>query len=283
MECKSTENKWVVILCGGRGSRMGAITEDLPKSLVEVQGKPILWYTLLTLYEQGFRNYILPLGYNGDMIKSYINRGFRNMDCDIQCIDTGESTSIAKRMLQISGMIPEKSDFFLINSDTFFKFDIGAMYDLHKRQNALLTLSSVEIVSAWGLILMHQGSLVGFDRERKVRHLVFEKDRTIEGHVYSGFAWINKAALRYADMETCGDFESSLYPKIINIGRAAHFEIEGVWFPIDTPKDLQLINMLIHDKHGIGHVVRDTKESLSSNNMRRRTLIQKNLDSKGSL
>ena len=56
-------SKWAIILCGGRGSRLGAVTHNCPKSLVDVHGKPILWYTLLTLYKHGFRKFILPTGY----------------------------------------------------------------------------------------------------------------------------------------------------------------------------------------------------------------------------
>ena len=64
--------KSVVILCGGKGTRLGALGKKLPKSLVRVDGKPIIWYILKTLKKNKFNHFILPVGYKGSMIKSYI-------------------------------------------------------------------------------------------------------------------------------------------------------------------------------------------------------------------
>ncbi len=135
------KNQWVIILCGGRGSRLGSITESLPKPLVKIQDKPILWYTVLTLYKYGFRHFIFPLGYKGDMIKKFIVQEFEEYDCKFRCIDTGEDTPVAKRLQQCAKLIPERDNFFMLNGDTFFDFDIIDMYQLHRRKEALLTLS----------------------------------------------------------------------------------------------------------------------------------------------
>ena len=66
------DGKWAVMLCGGPGSRMGSLTESLPKSLLLVHDKPIIWYAFWTLYHKGFRNFILPIGYLGHLIEEYI-------------------------------------------------------------------------------------------------------------------------------------------------------------------------------------------------------------------
>jgi glucose-1-phosphate cytidylyltransferase len=255
--------KWAVILCGGRGSRLGPITEHKPKPLVEVHGEPILWYSFLCLYKHGFRHFVFPLRYRGDMIRDYLHKTFGKMDCDIHCVDTGEDTSIARRIAQIADVIPENEDFFLINSDTIFDFDVSAMYAMHKAEKALVTLSSVEVISAWGLLHLRDGKLVNFDRERKIRYLAAENDPTLQGRVNSGLTYISKLALRCVDLETCGDFETTLYQTIIAAGRASHFELRGCWFPIDTPKDLDIVNMRIVDTHSIGHTTRAVLQSLS--------------------
>ncbi len=272
MRDQTAPGKWVVILCGGRGSRLGEITAAKPKPLVEVHGKPILWYSFLCLYKHGFRHFVFPLGYRGEMIRTYVNETFAGMDCDLHCVDTGEDTSIARRLAQVSGRIPDGEDFFLVNSDTIFDFDIDAMYRKHKRDHALVTLSSVEIISSWGLIHLRDGKLVGFDRERKIRYLAAEDDPTLQGRVNSGLAYLNKAALQGVDLESCGDFESSLYPKLIQAGRASHFELRGCWFPIDTPKDLDLVNLRIADVHGRGDTAKAIQQDLN-------TLAKPRLDS----
>ena len=243
---------------------MGPLTEDRPKALVEVHDKPILWYVFLSLYRHGVRNFILPLGYKGKMIEEYIRDVSREMQCNVICVHTGEDTSIARRVLQIAPFIPDRADFLILNSDTIFDFDIERMYELHKAENALVTLSSVEVVSSWGLIWLRGKELVGFDRQRKVQRMISHESPSHEGVVNSGIAWLNKDALALVDLETCGDFETSLYSKAIETRRASHFQLKGCWFPIDTPKDLQIVNLTLDDRDSTGHVTKAVKERLSS-------------------
>lgn len=236
-------DKLAIILCGGRGSRLGSITDNMPKPLVEVRGKPILWYTVMNLYHQGFRKFIFPLGYKGEMIRKYTE----GLLCDLYeypqrwFVDTGEDTPIASRIDQIKKHIPDHSDFFLVNGDTLFDFDIDEMYQKHKDENALVTLSSVEVVAPWGLIHVWDDRVTGFDRERKIRH-VGGGYRGSPGVINSGLAWINKDALGLIDLDDCGDFETSLYQAVIAEDRCSHYEIKGMWYPIDTQKDLENIN-----------------------------------------
>ena len=264
MKPKAGNGKWSVVLCGGRGSRLGSITKETPKPLVEVHGKPILWYSFLCLYKHGFRHFIFPLGYKGEMIRKYLRETFEgNMDCDIDYVDTGDDTPIARRLAQVSDRIPDGEDFFLINSDTIFDFDIDAMYTMHKTEKALVTLSSVEVVSTWGLIHLYDGKIMRFDRERKIRYLATENDPTLQGRINSGLAYLSQTALQYVDLESCDDFESDLYSAIIAAGRCSHFELQGCWFPIDTPKDLDIVNMKIPDLNGIGDTTRTVQQNLA--------------------
>ena len=75
------KERWVVILCGGRGSRLAPITNTIPKSLIKIHEKPILWYVFLTLFKYGFRKFIFPLGYKGEMIEEFTTREFKDREC----------------------------------------------------------------------------------------------------------------------------------------------------------------------------------------------------------
>ncbi len=260
----SLRDKWAVILCGGRGSRLGQFTDSIPKALVKVHDKAILWYCFLMLYGHGFRHFIFPLGYKGEMIKEFVNREFDRHNCKFYFVDTGEDTPISMRLKKIVNIIPESEDFFLLNGDTFFEFNLEKMYNLHIKKNALLTLSSVEIVSNYGIIIEENGKVVDFAREKKVSSFSLTRDHSLKGYVNAGLVWLNKDALRLIDLETCQNLEHELYPKIIEMGKAAHYKIDGNWFAIDTQKDLEIINSKVTTQHNIGEIVKAAKKDLAT-------------------
>ena len=243
---------------------MGAVTESIPKSMALVHDKPIIWYTFLTLYKDGFRKFIFPLGYRGSMIEKFLTTEFDELDCEIRFVDTGEDTPISQRLYQVSSQIAEGDDFFLINGDTFFDFDIVEMYHLHRRKNALATLSSVEIISEYGILIEEGGVLKDFTREEKVSYFTLNGKKNSRGHVNSGFVWLNKGALKLIDLENCKNFEQELFQKIIKMGRAVHFKIEGNWFSVDTNKDLNIINLREGNQKELGEMVKKVKKNLAT-------------------
>jgi NDP-sugar pyrophosphorylase family protein len=164
----------------------------------------------------------------------------------------------------VSPLLADHSDFLLLNSDTIFDFDIRGMLATHRAAKALVTLASAEVVASWGLILVQDGKLVGFDRQRKIRTVLSGAPLPTEGLVHSGIASLNKDALDLVDLQTCSDFETAVYSRAIELGRAAHFRLDGVWFPIDTPKDLAVVNLRSDDSHGSGHVAKAIKEELTA-------------------
>ena len=239
---KNIKGSWAVVLCGGTGSRMGDLTKENPKPLLKVNNKPIIWHACKKLIKSGFKNIIFPIGYKGNKIKEYVKNTFEN-ECNLIFKETGEFSPIAKRMGLIKEIIPESEDFFLLNSDTIFDFDIKEMYNHHIETNSLVTLSSTEVVSPWGIMTISNGKLIGFDRERKVQTLYTSTKS--KGLVNSGLAWINKSSLNLIDLFSDIDFETELFKKVISMNRASYFQINGIWIPIDTPKDLNMINLKI--------------------------------------
>ena len=259
------KDKWVVILCGGKGSRLGSITENLPKPLVKVHNKPILWYTFLTLYKHGFRNFIFPVGYKGQMIEGFITSEFGEYDCDLRFIDTGPDSPIAKRIKMVSKHIVDGSDFFLVNGDTLFDFDLLSMYQLHKRIGASITLSSVEIVSSYGVIVEENGKIIDFSREKKISYFSLDGEKKRSGFVNAGLTWLNKDVLELIDLNTSENFEQDLFPKVIHNGaNIAHYKIDGSWFAIDTQKDLKIVHTETNTKQKIGLLMKEAKKDLSS-------------------
>ena len=147
------KEKIAVVLCGGKGSRMGGLTKSLPKPLLKIHGKPIIWYSIKILNLYGFNKIIFPLGYKGNKIKNYLNKEFSKQKKNFYFIDTGINSSISKRIHMIKNIIPENSNFFMINSDTIFNFNINKMFKEHINNSNWLTLSSVDLSVRWGLII----------------------------------------------------------------------------------------------------------------------------------
>jgi glucose-1-phosphate cytidylyltransferase len=258
------KNHWVIVLCGGRGSRLDSVTESIPKSLALLHDKPIIWYTFLTLFNYGFRKFIFPLGYRGAMIEEFITKEFDELGCEIRFLETGLDTPIAQRLYKVSSQIDDGDDFFLINGDTFFDFDIHEMYHIHRRKKALATLSSVEIISEYGILIEEEGQLKSFSREEKISYFSLNGNGNTRGHVNSGFVWLNKDALKLIDLQTCKKFEYELFPKIIKIGRAVHYKIKGNWFSVDTNKDLNIINQRDEGLKELGEMVKKSKQDLTT-------------------
>ena len=90
-----------VILCGGMSTRMGALTSETPKALLNVNGKPIIWYTINFLKQNGVRKFIFPLGYLGEKIQSYVQKEFSSLDIEFVFTDTGIKTDIHGRIRKI--------------------------------------------------------------------------------------------------------------------------------------------------------------------------------------
>lgn len=197
------------------------------------------------------------------MVEQYMREISKDTECTIFAKDTGADTPIAERIHQIAPLIPENADFFLINSDTIFDFDIAAMYQKHRSKNALVTLSSVENVSTWGVISIKDDAIVGFARKRKVSRLISEQFENGYGVVNSGLAWVNKSALEYIDLLNVEDLETALFNKVIELGRAAHFRLDGIWYPIDTPKELAAINLNLDGADSVEDVAKSVKSQLS--------------------
>tara|TARA_B100000315_G_C14574463_1_gene587254 strand:+ start:804 stop:1592 length:789 start_codon:yes stop_codon:yes gene_type:complete len=260
----NTLDIWTVILCGGRGKRMEELTLKTPKPLLNVHGKPILWYIINILISKGLHRFIFPLGYKGKLIDEFIKSSYYNKGVEIICVETGADTLIKERINKISNLLPEDSDFLLINSDTIFDFDIDEMYQMHISNRSLLTLSTVEVISTWGLVVEKDGELDDFSREREAHYLSSEHDDSTKGYIYSGISFINKKALKYLNDNDPRDFEENLYSRIIKMGKASHYKLDGLWYAIDTQKDLEVLHILTDERNDRAQSVKKMKDELSN-------------------
>lgn len=219
----------VIILCGGKGTRLSELTEEIPKPLVEVGDKPILHHLMDLYAKAGHKDFILCLGYKGDKIKEHFKD---NKDWNIDFVDTGEDTNKAERLMKVKDKI--KDDNFLLSyGDDLSDVDINQVIKLHKEKNKIVTLTAVRLVSPFGIL--------GIDNHNKEVAEFREKPRLKE-LMNGGFYVMNKKIFNY--IKSGYDLEKETFEDLVKERQIVYFEHGGFWESINTLKDVIQLNEL---------------------------------------
>jgi len=247
----------VVILCGGKGTRLREETEYRPKPMVPIGGRPILWHIMKTYASQGFNEFILCLGYKGGMIKDYF-RNYQWMAGDVSmrlgrepgvCFhdnndeenwsvilaETGEETLTGGRIERIRRHLGNDEEFFLTYGDGVGSIDIQASLAFHRKHKKLLTIAAVHPPGRFGeLTLLPDHSVVAFN----------EKPQTEMGWINGGYFVASTKIFDYLDSADKIMFEQEPMRKIAADGQLMAFPHEGFWQPMDTYQEYLLLNRL---------------------------------------
>lgn len=242
----------VVILCGGKGTRMREETEYRPKPLVLVGGKPIIWHIMKIYSYYGFNDFVLCVGYKGDMIKQYFMEMYwRNNDFtlhingdkhidyhtkeeenwNVTIVDTGLETMTAGRLKQVEKYIDDE-DFMFTYGDGLSDVNINELYKYHKNKNVIATLTGVHPISTFGLMDVENGMVKSF-KEKPV----------LKDMVNGGFMVLNKRVFNYLPQNDCF-FEAEPLNNLANDGELAVYEHSGFWTAVDTFKDIEKVNKI---------------------------------------
>jgi len=236
---KKIYTRTAVILCGGKGSRLGLLGKRIPKCLVEVQNRPIIWYIINILRKNSFNHFILPIGYKGHMIKKFfkLNKTFK--DLNIEIVETGLNTNIAKRIFLIKKRIISKN-FLLLNGDSIFDFDINKIYQQHENKKFDMTFIGCQNQLAYGTVGMINGKIVGFDRNITFNAVKVKNRNNFTAYVYSGMPIMNVDLLKM-EFKNYTNFEKNLYPKLIKKFKCNFVDLTGFWHSIDNTKDIEIL------------------------------------------
>ncbi|MBI2573092.1 NTP transferase domain-containing protein [Candidatus Woesearchaeota archaeon] len=215
----------VVLLCGGKGTRMWPLTEDVPKPLIPIGGKPILWHIMDRYSSYGYTHFIVCLGHMKEKIRSYFaNPANINPTWKIELVDTGEESSKSERIAQVKHLI--KTDHFLLSyGDDLSSVDINHVVDTHLSRGKMVTLTSVPLHSEFGVLEL--------DDKHHVRSFR-EKPRLSEYWINGGFYVCNKQVL--SNLEG-GEFEDVVLKKLAAAGEVTAYKFEGFWKCMNTSKE----------------------------------------------
>ncbi len=247
----------VVILCGGKGTRLREETEFRPKPMVPIGSRPILWHIMKLYAHHGHREFILCLGYKGEMIKEYFRNYLWNTsdvtmqlgrnpdiafhdnhgeeDWKVTLADTGEDSMTAYRVRRIQRYIPKGEPFLLTYGDGLSNLDINAGIACHQASGRICTLSAVHPAGRFGAL--------NIDEEGGI-HTFNEKPQFEEAYVNGGFMVCDHRLFDYLPDDPEVMLERQPIADLVRDGQLNSFKHEGFWQPMDTYQETQYLNRL---------------------------------------
>jgi glucose-1-phosphate cytidylyltransferase len=218
-----------IILCGGRGTRLREYTERIPKPMVEVGGRPILWHIMQIYARQGFKDFVLALGYLGDRVKKYF--GESPEDWSVSFAETGEDTNTGGRIWQLRDEIREPL-FLVTYGDGVADLDLRRLVEFHRSHGPVATVTVVRPQVTFGL--------VDVSDDGRVTRFV-EKPR-LDAWVNGGFFVFDRRIFDYLGPDSI--LEREPMERLAASGELRAYRHDGFWACMDTYKDHADLNEL---------------------------------------
>ena len=245
----------VVILAGGRGSRLSEETRLVPKPMVEIGGMPILLHIMRIYAGFGLKDFIIACGYKGHILKDYfrnfsllnsdwtLNLRDGNMrmassqapDWNVTLVDTGLDTMSGGRVKRLTNYL-QRETFMVTYGDGVADIDIDALLVAHRRGGRLATVTAVRPPARFGSLSMQDDRVTEFS----------EKSQTQAGWINGGFQVYEPAVLELISGDSAM-LEKDLLEKLAEQGELTAYRHEGFWHPMDTLRDKELLESLWQD------------------------------------
>lgn len=242
-----------IILAGGLGSRLGNLTESIPKPMVKIDNKPIIYHIMSSFSKYGINDFIIALGYKSEVIKDYfLNFKERNsnfninlnsgkikyfneipLNWNISLVDTGINTMTGGRVKKLQEYINEEN-FLLTYGDGLCNVDIKKLIDFHKAHGKLATVTAVRPNARFGELLIEGDTVKSFK----------EKPQTDKGRINGGYFVFKKKFFDFIDDDNQTVLEASPLEKVTDSGELRSFKHDGFWQCMDTPRDKELLEQL---------------------------------------
>tara|TARA_Y100001970_G_scaffold271226_1_gene366143 strand:+ start:18346 stop:19020 length:675 start_codon:yes stop_codon:yes gene_type:complete len=217
----------VVILAGGLGTRLSEYTYSIPKPMIRIKGKPMIYHIMKHYSNYGFKEFYIALGYKGEIIRKYFKKN--SFSWKINLIDTGKKTMTGGRLKRLSKYL-KKGKFLLTYGDGLSNINLKKLINFHMKKKRLVTLSAVRPPARFGAIKF-KGDFVNYFKE---------KSKLDEGWINGGFFVIEPEFLKYIKNDSTY-LEREPLEKVCNKNQLVAFKHEGFWQCVDTKRDLELI------------------------------------------
>jgi len=229
-ECLNKEGSFmkVVILCGGKGTRMGPISKVVPKPMIRIGPRPILHHIMQLYSHYGFRDFILCLGHEQDKIRGYF-KNFKKWN--IKFTFTGLDTGTGGRIKMIEKYITE-DNFFATYGDGLSNINLERLLKYHRKSNKIATITAIQPKLQFGVIKLGSGNSV----------LGFKEKPTSDSWINGGFFVFKKDIFKY--MKKTDVLEKQTFSRLIPGRNLVVYQHKGFWRCMDTYKDTLELNNL---------------------------------------
>ena len=244
----------VVILAGGLGSRLGSLTSNIPKPMIMIKDKPIIYHIMETYSSYGFNDFIIALGYKGDIIKEYFKNFYSknndlqinlstnkvkylnkiNKNWEIKLIDTGEDSLTGTRLKKLYVYLKNEKNFMLTYGDGLSNVNLKQLLKFHKENKKIATLTAVRPPARYGELSIN-GNLVQSFKEKKQLN---------RGWINGGYFVFNSKIFDYLDMNKNIMLEKDPIDKLVKVNQLNAFKHEDYWQCLDTPRDYENLNKI---------------------------------------
>jgi len=224
----------VILLAGGFGTRLSEYTKTIPKPMINICGKPMLFYIMKLYAKYGYKDFYVALGYRGKIIKKFFNKKF--FDWNINFIETGKNTMTGGRLKRLKKYIG-KETFMMTYGDGLSNVNLKKLLKFHKKNKKLVTLTAVRPPARFGALKL-KGQYVSYFKE---------KSKLDEGWINGGFFVMEPEFFKFIKNDNTY-LEREPLEKVTKKRQLAAFKHEGFWQCLDTKRDKDKLNKIIKKK-----------------------------------
>ena len=224
----------VVLLAGGLGSRLSEYTKTLPKPMINIAGKPMLFHIMKLYAKYGYKDFYVALGYKREVIKKFFNK--KNFNWNIHLINTGRKTMTGGRLKRLKKYIG-KETFMMTYGDGLSNVNLKKLLKFHKKNKKLVTLTAVRPPARFGALKL-KGKHVSYFKE---------KSKMDEGWINGGFFVMEPEFLKFIKNDHTY-LEREPLEKATKKKQLVAFRHKGFWQCMDTKRDKDRLNKIFNKK-----------------------------------
>ena len=224
----------VILLAGGLGTRLSEYTKAIPKPMIKIQGKPLLFHIMKQYAKHGYKDFYIALGYKGEVIKKYFSKKF--FDWKVNLINTGKNTMTGGRLKKIEKYIG-KETCMVTYGDGLSNVNFKKLLKFHRKNKKNVTLTAVRPPARFGALQL-KGNLVSYFKE---------KSKLDENWINGGFFVIEPEFFKSIKNDNT-ILERRPLENAAKEKQLAAFKHEGFWQCMDTKKDKDLLSKILNSK-----------------------------------